>query len=155
VNTRNPALWISVCVIALLTGMSVTGAQTAIEADVVTAISNLENDGVKADLAGDAAFYRKVLAEDWTRGDSDGTYYTKAQLLNLMADTRNIKTNSEKLSELKVRVYGDAAVATYKDTYDILIMDQRRAHTIIATDTFVKMGGEWKQVASHGAEAKK
>jgi hypothetical protein len=155
VNTRNPALWISVCVIALLTGMSVTGAQTAIEADVVTAISNLENDGVKADLAGDAAFYRKVLAEDWTRGDSDGTYYTKAQLLNLMADTRNIKTNSEKLSELKVRVYGDTAVATYKDTYDILIMGQRRAHTIIATDTFVKMGGEWKQVASHGAEAKK
>jgi hypothetical protein len=135
--------------------MSVTGAQTAIEADVVTAISYLENDGVKADLAGDAAFYRKVLAQDWTRGDSDGTYYTKAQLLNLMADTRNIKTNSEKLSELKVRVYGDTAVATYKDTYDILIMGQRRAHTIIATDTFVKMGGEWKQVASHGAEAKK
>ena len=148
-------MWISVCVIALLTGPSVTLAQTATEADVVTAISNLENDGVKADLAGDPAFYRKVLAEDWTRGDSDGTYYTKADLLNLMADTRNIKTNSEKLSELKVRVYGDTAVATYKDTYDILIMGQHRAHTIIATDTFVKIGGEWKQVASHGAEVKK
>jgi hypothetical protein len=50
----------------------------------------LENDGVKADLAGDAAFYQKVLAEDWTRGDSDGTYYTKAELLKLMADTKNI-----------------------------------------------------------------
>jgi ketosteroid isomerase-like protein len=71
-----------------------------------------------------------------------------------MADTKNIKTNSEKLSELKVRVYGDTAVATYKDTYDILIMGQRRAHTIIATDTFVKMGDEWKQVASHGSEAR-
>ena len=153
-NARNPALWISVCVIALLTGPSVAGAQTATEADVVAAISNLENDGVKADLAGDAAFYRKVLAEDWTRGDSDGTYYTKADLLNLMADKNNIKTNSEKISELKVRVYGNTAVATYKDTYDILIMGQRRAHTIIATDTFVKMGDEWKQVASHGAETK-
>jgi hypothetical protein len=32
---------------------------------------------------------------------------------------------------------------------------QRRAHTIIATDTFVKIDGEWKQVASHGAEVKK
>jgi len=49
-------------------------------------------------------------------------------------DAKNIKTNSEKLSELKVRVYGDTAVATYKDTYDILIMGQRRAHTIIATE---------------------
>ena len=66
-------LWISVCALALLTGPSLTRAQTATEADVVKAISNLENDGVKADLAGDPAFYRKVLAEDWTRGDSDGT----------------------------------------------------------------------------------
>jgi hypothetical protein len=59
-----------------------------------------------------------------------------------MADPKNFKTNSEKLSELKVRVYGNAAVATYKDTYDIMIMGQRRAHTIIATDTFVKTGDE-------------
>src|SRR5713101_4180680 len=144
-NTKYRVLWISLFVIALFVGLSVTQAQTGAKADVVTAISNLENDGVKADLAGDPAFYRKVLAEDWTRGDSDGTYYTKAGLLNLMADAKNIKTNSEKLSELKVRVYGDTAVATYKDTYDILIMGQRRAHTIIATDTFVKIDGEWKQ----------
>jgi len=46
-----------------------------------------------------------------------------------------------------VRVYGDTAVATYKDTYDLLIKGEHRAHTIIATDTFVKMDGEWKQVA--------
>jgi hypothetical protein len=153
-NAKNPLLWTSLFVIALFAGLSVTQAQTGANAKVVTAISNLENDAVKADLAGDPAFYQKVLAEDWTRGDSDGTYYTKADLLGLMADTKNIKTNSEKLSELKVRVYGDTAVATYKDTYDILIMGQHRAHTIIATDTFVKVGSEWKQVASHGSEAK-
>ena len=144
--------WVSLLVIPLFAGLSVTRAQSG--ADVVTAISNLENDAVKADLAGAPAFYQKVLAEDWTRGDSDGTYYTKAQLLKLMADPNNIKTNSEKLSELKVRGYGNMAVATYKDTYDILIMGEHRAHTVIATDTFVKMGSEWKQVASHGSEAK-
>jgi hypothetical protein len=114
----------------------------------------LENDAVKANLAGDPAFYQKVLAEDWTRGDSDGTFYTKADLLGLMADTKKIKTNSERISELKVRLYGNTAVATYKDAYDILIMGQHRAHTIIATDTFVKIDGEWKQVASHGSETK-
>jgi hypothetical protein len=147
-------LSISLFVTALCAGLSVTQAQTAVEADAVTAISNLENDAVKADLAGDPAFYQRVLAEGWTRGDSDGTFYTKADLLGLMSDAKNIKTNSEKLSELKVRVYGNTAVATYKDTYDILIMGQRRAHTIIATDTFVKIDGEWKQVASHGSETK-
>src|SRR5580693_2578616 len=150
-NAKYRVLWISLFVIALSAGRTVTQAQTGAKADVVTAISNLENDGVKADLAGDPAFYQKVLAEDWTRGDSDGTYYTKAELLKLMADAKDFKTNSEKLSELKVRVYGNTAVATYKDTYDILFKGEHRAHTIIATDTFVKMGGEWKQVASHGA----
>ena len=153
-NAKNPVLWISLFVIALFAGLSVTRAQSGAKPDVVTAISNLENDAVRADLAGDPAFYQKVLAEDWTRGDSDGTFYTKADILKLMADTKNLKTNSEKLSELKVRVYDNTAVATYKDTYDIMIMGERRAHTIIATDTFVKMGGEWKQVASHGSEAK-
>ncbi len=153
-NAKYRVLWISLFVIALFAGLSVTQAQTGTMADVVAAITNLENDGVKADLAGDAAFYQKVLAEDWTRGDSDGTYYSKAELLKLMADTKNIKTNSEKLSELKVRVYGNTAEATYKDTYDILIKGEHRAHTIIATDTFVKIGSEWKQVASHGSEAK-
>jgi len=153
-SAKNSALWISLLAIALFAGLSVTRAQTMAQTDIVTTISNLENDGVKADLAGDTAFYQKALAEDWTRGDSDGTYYTKAELLKLMADTKNIKTNSEKLSELKVRVYGNTAVATYKDTYDILIMGEHRAHTIIATDTFVKMGSAWKQVASHGSEAK-
>jgi hypothetical protein len=51
-------------------------------------------------------------------------------------------------------VYGNTAVATYRDTYDLMIKVERRDHTIIATDTFVKMGGEWKQIASHGSEAK-
>ena len=153
-SAKNSALWISLLGIALFAGLSVTRAQTMAQTDIVTAISNLENDAVKADLAGDAAFYQKILAEDWTRGDSDGTFYTKAELLKLMVDTKNIKTNSEKLSELKVRAYGNTAEATYKDTYDILIKGEHRAHTIIATDTFVKMGGEWKQVASHGSEAK-
>jgi hypothetical protein len=153
-NAKNPVLWISLFVIALFAGLGVTRAQTGTKADVVATITNLENDGVKADLAGDTAFYQKALSEDWTRGDSDGTYFTKAVLLNLMADTKSIKTNSEQISELKVRVYGDTAVATYKDTYDLVIKGEHRAHSIIVTDTFVKMGSEWKQVASHGSESK-
>jgi hypothetical protein len=149
----NRVLRTSLSVIALFAGLSVAQAQTKANADV-TAISNIEREAVKADLAGDPGFYQKVLAEDWTRGDSDGTYFTKAILLKLMADTKSIKTRSEEISELKVRVYGNTAVATYKDTYDLLILGQRRAHSIIVTDTFIRMSGEWKQIASHGSETK-
>ena len=149
----NRVLRTSLSGIALCAGLSAAQAQTTANADV-TAISNIERDAVKADLAGDPGFYQRVLAEDWTRGDSDGTYFTKPILLNLMADSNSIKTRSEEISELKVRVYGNTAVATYKDTYDLLIKGQRRAHSIIVTDTFIRMGGEWKQIASHGSETK-
>src|SRR6266478_5466267 len=59
VNAKNPVLWISLFVIALFAGLSVTQAQTGAKPDVVTAISNLENDAVRADLAGDQPFTRK------------------------------------------------------------------------------------------------
>src|SRR5260370_5750790 len=152
-NAKYRVLWISLFVIALFAGLSVTQAQTGAKADVVTAISNLENDGVKADLAGDPAFYQKVLAEDWTRGDSDGTYYTKAELLKLMADTKNIKTNSETLSELKVRVYGNTAVANPQDTHDILFEGEDRPHLIHATATLVNIGSELEEVPEDGGQA--
>jgi hypothetical protein len=153
-SARNTVWSISLFVITLFAGHGVTRAQTDTNADVVTAITSLENEAVTADLAGDPVFYRQLLAEDWTRGDSDGSFYTKTDILELMADPRKLKTISEKLSELEVRVYGDTAVATYKDTYDIVIKGKHRGHAIIATDTFVKAGGKWKQIASHGSEAK-
>jgi hypothetical protein len=52
-SAKNPVLWISLFVIPLFAGPSLTRAQTVGNADVVTAIPNLENDAVKADLAGD------------------------------------------------------------------------------------------------------
>lgn len=148
------ALLIFVVAFALFAGLAAARAQTGTKSDVVAAITKLENDSVKADLAGDTAFYEKVMADDWTGGDSDGSWYTKAEAIKLMADTKNNKTNTEKLSDLKVRVYGDTAVATYKDTYDAMFKGEHRARTTISTDTFVKMGGEWKLAASHSCVAK-
>jgi hypothetical protein len=52
-NAKNHVLRISVFVIALFGGLNLTRAQTGATADVATAISNLENDAVRADLAGD------------------------------------------------------------------------------------------------------
>lgn len=144
----------SLVVAAVLACPVVTKAQAGTKADTIAAITKMENDSVQADLAGDTSFYEKALAADWTGGDSDGTFYTKAELIKMMADTAKNKTNSEALSDLKVRVYGNVAVATYKDTYDSMFKGQHRARTVISTDTFVKIGGEWKQVASHASTAK-
>jgi hypothetical protein len=152
--TTKPVLWISILALALLAGLGVIQAQTGSKADAVADITKLENDGVKADLAGDKTYYEKFLASDWIGGDSEGVWYTKADVIKMMSDTANNKTNSETLTDLKVRVYGNTAVATYKDTYDMLLMGKHRAHSVISTDTYVKMGGEWKLVSSHASVAK-
>jgi hypothetical protein len=153
-RARIAVLWISLIAVAMLTALTVTKAQMGGKTDAVAAVTKLENDAVKADLANDKTFYEKLLADDWTGGDSGGTWFTKADVLKMMADPEQNKMNSEKISEVKVREYGGTAVANYKSTYDALMKGEHRARTVIATDTFVKIGGEWKQVASHASQAK-
>jgi hypothetical protein len=122
--------------------------------DTVAAITKLENEGIKADLAADASWAQKVLADDWMACDHEGKWYTKADALKMIADTKNNKFNSEKLTDLKVRVYGNTAVATYKYTYDALVRGQHQAQSDQVTDVWVKMGSDWKLVNSQGTTAK-
>ena len=72
-------------------------------------------------MAGDSSVYAKVLADDWTAGSSFGKWDSKQSMLADMKDTKNNKTNSESISDLKVRVHGDVAIATYTTTYDSMI----------------------------------
>ena len=145
------AVLFSLAAIAVLIS-AVTLKNAAAAGDGATAaITAIENATVKADLADDKAFYEKTLAADWTGGDSSGKWFTKADMLKMMDDTKNNKMNSEKLSEIKVRSYGDAAVATYKNTYDAMVQGEHRMRAVISTDTFVKQEGAWKEVASHSS----
>jgi hypothetical protein len=121
------------------------------EAKVIAAITQLENDAVKADLAGDASFYEKNLADNWSGGDSNGTWYTKQELIANMKDTDKNKMDSEEISNLNVRVYGDTAIATYTNKYDLVQNGTRRAATILSTDTFAKQSGKWMQVSGHSS----
>jgi hypothetical protein len=62
--------------------------------------------------------------------------------------------NSEEISDLKVRVYDDTAIATYTDKYDGMVRGEHRTKTVLTTDTFVRQNGDWKQVASHSSVTK-
>lgn len=123
--------------------------------NAVATITQMENDAVKADLAGDSSFYNKNFAENWTGGTSFGTWDTKQSLLGDMKDTDKNSTKSEAIKELNVRVYGSTAIATYTTTYDSMRHGERVARTVLSTDTFVNENGTWKQVAGHSSEAAK
>lgn len=122
--------------------------------DTVAAITQLENDSVKADLANDVSWSKQNLASDFIGGSSFGEWQTKAELLKDAEDTAKNKTNSETMSNLKVSAYGNTAVARYTETYDSLYHGEHRARSVICTDSWIKQGGAWKQVASHCSQAK-
>ena len=95
INTT--ALSVSILVMALLASLAILKSATAADDDTVAAITKLENDSVKADLASDKSYPEKVLAADWTGGDSSGKWFTKQAVLKMMGDPKNNKTNTEKI----------------------------------------------------------
>ena len=121
----------------------------------VAAITQMENDSVKADIAGDPSYVEKNYADNFSGGSSWGNWETKQSILADMKDNKSNKTNSEVISDLNVRIYGDTAIATYQSTYDSVYHGEHRARTILSTDTFIRQDGSWKQVASHSSELKK
>src|SRR5438874_9770519 len=147
-------LFASLVVVATLSPIAAAKKQSTNE-DAVAAITQFENDAVKADLAGDSSFFQKNYADNWTGGFSGGTWNTKESMLADMKDSANNKMNSEEISDLKVRIYdNNTAIATYTDTYDGMVRGEHRAKTVLSTDTFVRQNGTWKEVAGHSSVAK-
>jgi len=129
--------------------------QKGTDSDAVAAVTKFENDAMKAALANDAAFYEKFLAADYTGGTSRGTWDTKPSTLADMKDTKNNKTNSQTRSDLKVRIHGDLAIATYSTTYDALIQGQHYARTVLCSDVLQQQKGAWMLMANHCSQAAK
>jgi len=148
------ALFASIVVLAAVNPLA-TAKDQPTTSDAVAAITQFENDAVKADLAGDSSFFQKNYADNWTGGFSGGTWNTKESMLADMKDNANNKMNSEEISDLKVRIYDkNTAIATYTDTYDGMVRGEHRAKTVLSTDTFVRQNGVWKEVAGHSSVAK-
>jgi len=119
--------------------------------DPVALITQWEHDAAAADVSRDVPFFQKNLSDDWTDGTDNGKFQSKKDLVSDLADKTHFTMLNETLSDIKVRVYGDTAVATYSETDDAVINGERSSITMITTDTFVKMDGRWKEVAEHSS----
>ena len=148
-------LFAPILMLVALNAAATAQDQPATNDAAIAAITQFENDAVKADLAGDTSFFQRNYADNWTGGFSGGTWTTKASMLAEMKDPANNKMNSEKISDLKVRIYdNNTGIATYTDTYDAMVRGEHRVKTVLSTDTFVRQDGVWKEVADHSSVAK-
>jgi ketosteroid isomerase-like protein len=111
----------------------------------------LENEWADAWVKSDIAFHDWIMADDYTWTSPWGWVVTKADDLALVKSGEDMIT-SWVLADMKVRVYGDAAVVTGRDTIKETYKGKDVSSQNRWTHTWVKRAGRWQCVAGHSSE---
>ena len=111
------------------------------------ALIKIQHEWAEARVKGDSSYTQRLEAEDCTIVWPNGRIVSKSADLQTM--TGDIVFTEFKISDVRVRLYGDTGIVVgdgtikaRKATQDLL--DGK----FVWTDTFVKQSGEWKVVAS-------
>jgi ketosteroid isomerase-like protein len=119
---------------------------------VTQALTDMENQWVKASLASDGDALAPLLSEDFVTIDSDGSMHGKAEVV---ARTKKAKWKTMEIGSLKVIEHGDTAIVTGSwtgngtDGSGKAVNGKERW-----ADTWVKVNGKWQCVASAAAPVK-
>ena len=139
---------IGVSVVVLVFGVAVLAkTQTgSVEQELI----KLENDWNNAWVKADVKFLDQTLAADYILTDSNGILTPKAELLARLKSGEMIFTSA--MSEnLKVSVYGDAAVVRGLNTEKSQNKGKDTSGKYQWTDTWIKIAGRWQCVATHAS----
>lgn len=108
----------------------------------------LENGWLQAFFTNDAAFSERFLADDFLGTDEHGNIMTKAQEIEETKAGEHLSTSGV-LDNVRVRVFGDAAVVTGRRIMKGIFEGKPYSSPYLWTDTFIKRDGRWQCVASH------
>lgn len=129
-------------------------AQTKMKnARVVETLIQMERDWSEADVKKDAAALKRILAEDWTGIDFQGTVLTKAEVLkqvDLHSDAT--ETESTALGDMKIRIFGNTALVSGTEIEKSQYKGKDSSGTYIWTDVFVLRNGRWQAVSSQSTK---
>lgn len=115
------------------------------------AVAKLEDDFGDCQRRQDADCLDRVLAPDWTARWADGSFQTKSDYLASAARHEDVY-NSVSTSDLRVRIFGDAAVATGIDTEQSTLSGRDGSGRYAWLDVFAKRRGSWQIVASQSTK---
>lgn len=110
----------------------------------------LEQDWTNANLKADVAVLDRILADDYTWINQEGVLRTKAQNLELIK-SGGLVIPSMVTDDMKVRIYGDAAVVTGRNTFKATLEGKDFNGQERWTDTWIKRNGRWQCVATHNS----
>src|SRR5438128_11772016 len=111
------------------------------------ALRRIQHDWADARLKRDSSFPRQIEADDFTVVWFDG------RIVNKEEDVKTYESDDAaftefKIDDLKMRFYGDTAIVVGQGSIKAHTKTQDLSGKYVWTDTFVKMRGEWKAVAS-------
>jgi ketosteroid isomerase-like protein len=129
-----------------ISAMFAVRAQDSGTAEAERFIKESERLWAESVASGDASVVERILAEDFVGVDPDGSLYDKAKMVKDTASAPKYFLSNH-LNEVKVRFYGDAAVAQGNESW------VRRSGTplrgrFVWTDTWIKRAGKWQIVAA-------
>ena len=116
-------------------------------------IRALESRWDAAQLKGDVTALNEIFADGFISTNGEGKTRGKADVINEVK-AGNIKFESSQVQDMKVTVYGDAAVVTGTWKGKFTQKGKPMDLTERFTDTFVKQNGKWRVAASHGSTLK-
>ena len=103
-----------------------------------------ERQWAESVATGDTLAIERILADDFIGVDPKGRLYTKQQMID---ETRNAPKYfvSNRLNDVKVRFYGNAAIAQGSETWEKRSGERGR---FVWTDTWLRRNGQWQIVAA-------
>lgn len=114
-------------------------------------LARIQQDLSRAWVAGDRPVIEQIIAPEWRSTGPDGRASDRASVLTEVFEKRVHKIHRLDIDDVRVRVFGDAAVVTGRThgvgefagaPYDVVIR---------FTDTFIRRKGRWQAVASHAS----
>jgi ketosteroid isomerase-like protein len=109
-------------------------------------IKKMEQDRAAAVVKADVATLEGLTSDDYILINANGQVSDKATTMNNIK-TGVIKLTANEVSDMKVRVYGDAAVVTGKSTAKGTIGGRELKGPVMFTRVYVKKNGKWQSVA--------
>jgi len=115
-------------------------------------VKQLERDWAAASAHNDAEKTSQVLADDFVGNWADGSTTTKKQELDMLRSSKE-KYEANEVVEMTVRLFGDTAIVSGKNTETSIIDGKNATGIYNFTDIFLKRNGRWQIVATQTARA--
>lgn len=139
-STRNRV--VGLACLTLLPTMTVAAPPLQVAADMA-AVTKLEQRWIADIASGNRGDLATILADDYRDINWQGNTRDKAALLTAIGKPRN---TTQHISQLDVRVWGDAAVATGINR--VQTSGKGGIVEVAFTDVFARIDGRWRAVSS-------